>query len=140
MLSRADVATPEQLKSAQGEAQAPLRASRRSCISAATGQGIEALLDACLELVDAKRGEDEAAARAGAARGARREAREPSPSHRRIVVKVGSSLLVDGATGKLDRDWLASLADDIAALADQAAASCSSSPPARSRSAAARSA
>ncbi len=37
--------------------------------------------------------------------------------HKRIVVKVGSSLLVDGATGKLDRAWLASLADDIAALA-----------------------
>jgi glutamate 5-kinase len=36
--------------------------------------------------------------------------------HKRIVVKVGSSLLVDGATGRLDRDWLAALADDIAAL------------------------
>ena len=38
-------------------------------------------------------------------------------AHRRIVVKVGSSLLVNGATGKLDRDWLAALADDIADLA-----------------------
>jgi len=38
-------------------------------------------------------------------------------NHRRIVIKVGSSLLVDGATGKLNADWLASLADDIAALA-----------------------
>jgi glutamate 5-kinase len=38
-------------------------------------------------------------------------------AHRRIVVKVGSSLLVDGATGRLDRDWLGALADDIAALA-----------------------
>ncbi|HEX9906043.1 MAG TPA: glutamate 5-kinase [Propylenella sp.] len=37
--------------------------------------------------------------------------------YRRIVVKVGSSLLVDGATGRLDRDWLAALADDIAGLA-----------------------
>jgi glutamate 5-kinase len=37
--------------------------------------------------------------------------------HRRIVVKVGSALLVDGATGKLNSVWLASLADDIAALA-----------------------
>ena len=36
--------------------------------------------------------------------------------YRRIVVKIGSALLVDGATG-LKRDWLASLADDIAALA-----------------------
>ncbi len=38
-------------------------------------------------------------------------------THRVIVVKVGSSLLVDGANGKLDGDWLASLVDDIAKLA-----------------------
>lgn len=36
--------------------------------------------------------------------------------YRRITVKIGSALLVDRATG-LKRDWLASLADDIAALA-----------------------
>jgi glutamate 5-kinase len=35
---------------------------------------------------------------------------------RRIVVKVGSSLLVDHAAGGLKRDWLAGLADDIAGL------------------------
>jgi glutamate 5-kinase len=35
---------------------------------------------------------------------------------RRIVVKVGSSLLVDAAAGKLNEAWLASLADDIAKL------------------------
>ena len=40
----------------------------------------------------------------------------PSPPFRRIVVKVGSSLLVDSAAGALKRDWLASLAADIAAL------------------------
>jgi glutamate 5-kinase len=37
-------------------------------------------------------------------------------SFRRIVVKVGSSLLVDAAAGQLKRDWLTSLAADIAAL------------------------
>ncbi|MBV8791089.1 MAG: glutamate 5-kinase [Pseudolabrys sp.] len=37
-------------------------------------------------------------------------------SFRRIVVKVGSSLLVDSSAGKLKRDWLASLAADIANL------------------------
>jgi glutamate 5-kinase len=37
--------------------------------------------------------------------------------HRRIVVKVGSALLVDGATGKLNAGWLASLVDDIVELA-----------------------
>jgi glutamate 5-kinase len=37
-------------------------------------------------------------------------------SFRRIVVKVGSSLLVDSSAGALKRDWLAALAADIAAL------------------------
>jgi glutamate 5-kinase len=35
---------------------------------------------------------------------------------KRIVVKVGSALLVDAAAGALKRDWLASLAADVAAL------------------------
>jgi glutamate 5-kinase len=35
---------------------------------------------------------------------------------RRIVVKVGSSLLVDSGAGRVKEDWLASLAEDIAAL------------------------
>lgn len=41
-------------------------------------------------------------------------------SYRRIVVKIGSALLVDRASG-LKRDWLASLVDDIAALAAEGA-------------------
>src|ERR1700754_5323612 len=36
--------------------------------------------------------------------------------YRRVTVKIGSALLVDRSTG-LKRDWLASLADDIAVLA-----------------------
>ena len=39
-------------------------------------------------------------------------------SYKRITVKIGSALLVDRARG-LKRDWLASLAEDIAALAAQ---------------------
>jgi glutamate 5-kinase len=35
---------------------------------------------------------------------------------RRIVVKVGSSLLVDSSAGGLKREWLASLATDVAGL------------------------
>ena len=35
---------------------------------------------------------------------------------RRIVVKVGSSLLVDSSAGRLNDDWLSSLAADIAGL------------------------
>lgn len=34
---------------------------------------------------------------------------------RRLVVKIGSALLVDGATGRIRRDWLDALADDVAA-------------------------
>ena len=37
-------------------------------------------------------------------------------SARRLVVKIGSSLLVDGANGTLKAQWLASLSDDIATL------------------------
>ena len=57
-------------------------------------------------------------ARRGAARGLRRDPRRPrggaGVSARRLVVKIGSSLLVDGA-GRLRRDWLDSLAADLAA-------------------------
>jgi glutamate 5-kinase len=35
---------------------------------------------------------------------------------RRVVVKVGSSLLVDATAGRVKEEWLASLAQDIAAL------------------------
>lgn len=37
-------------------------------------------------------------------------------SARRIVVKIGSALLVDRETGVLKQDWLASIGDDLAAL------------------------
>jgi glutamate 5-kinase len=38
---------------------------------------------------------------------------------RRLVIKVGSALLVDGRTGRLNRSWLETLADDIAAAAQR---------------------
>src|SRR5215212_8137623 len=38
---------------------------------------------------------------------------------RRIVVKVGSSLLVDSSAGRMKEAWLASLASDIARLHEQ---------------------
>ena len=40
-------------------------------------------------------------------------------SAKRIVVKIGSSLLVDTSAGTLKSEWLAALADDIAALRQQ---------------------
>ena len=39
----------------------------------------------------------------------------PLAGARRIVVKVGSALLVDPVTGEPARDWLNALADDVAA-------------------------
>ena len=35
---------------------------------------------------------------------------------KRLVVKIGSALLVDQSTGKLRQDWLKTLAADVAAL------------------------
>jgi glutamate 5-kinase len=35
---------------------------------------------------------------------------------KRVVVKVGSALLVDQASGRVNRQWLETLADDIARL------------------------
>ena len=53
----------------------------------------------------------------------------------RIVVKIGSALLIDDETGALRRDWLQSFASDVARM--RAAAKRSpSSPPAPSLSAA----
>src|SRR5712672_3233621 len=69
--------------------------------------------------------------RVGHVRRRRSRASDPSPGDRagrmsrtvpvladfrRIVVKVGSSLLVDAAAGRVKEEWLASLAEDIAAL------------------------
>ena len=34
----------------------------------------------------------------------------------RVVIKIGSSLLVDADSGRLNRDWLSSLADEVARL------------------------
>jgi glutamate 5-kinase len=43
----------------------------------------------------------------------------PLASHKRIVIKIGSSLLVDSQSGVLKEAWLDSLADDLKALADK---------------------
>lgn len=34
----------------------------------------------------------------------------------RVVVKIGSALLTDGKTGKLNRDWLGAFVADVAAM------------------------
>ncbi len=45
------------------------------------------------------------------------QARPEWAGARRIVVKIGSALLADRATGKLNAAWLSSLMDDVASLA-----------------------
>ncbi len=45
----------------------------------------------------------------------------PLTSAKRIVIKIGSTLLVDAASGALKSDWLASLAADVAALKQRGA-------------------
>ncbi|MEX0405858.1 glutamate 5-kinase [Aquibium sp. LZ166] len=47
----------------------------------------------------------------------------PLSSHRRIVVKIGSALLVDRESG-LKREWLRSLCADVSALADAGVEMC----------------
>ena len=51
----------------------------------------------------------------------RTQASVPSPlaKARRIVVKVGSALLVDGASGRLNRAWLETLIEDVVRLRRQ---------------------
>jgi len=44
---------------------------------------------------------------------------DPLSSAKRIVVKIGSSLLVHAETGALKRDWLETLAQDVAALREK---------------------
>lgn len=43
----------------------------------------------------------------------------PLAPYRRLTIKIGSALLVDGKTGKLRTEWLAALAEDLAALKAQ---------------------
>jgi glutamate 5-kinase len=45
------------------------------------------------------------------------KARPEWAAAKRVVIKIGSALLVDRATGRLRATWLNSLADDVAALA-----------------------
>jgi len=46
----------------------------------------------------------------------RTTASSPLPQARRVVIKVGSALLVDSSSGQLNRAWLETLATDIASL------------------------
>ena len=50
--------------------------------------------------------------------GSKSRPREPGPLERarRVVVKVGSALLVDGASGRLNRAWLETLIADLLAM------------------------
>ena len=50
----------------------------------------------------------------GAARGIARLAKA-----RRVVVKIGSALLVEGSTGRVNRAWLETLAADVAAMRER---------------------
>ncbi len=53
-----------------------------------------------------------------AATSANRSPRPEWAAARRIVIKIGSSLIVDASAGRLRATWLNSLADDIAKLAE----------------------
>ena len=44
------------------------------------------------------------------------QGKSPLARARRVIVKIGSALLVDQASGDIRRAWLDALADDVAAL------------------------
>ena len=44
---------------------------------------------------------------------AQKKAAAPLLQARRVVVKVGSALLVDSETGRINRDWLETLIEDL---------------------------
>jgi len=44
---------------------------------------------------------------------------KPLTSAKRVVVKIGSALLVDETSGGIRRRWLEALADDVAALRNE---------------------
>src|SRR5258705_2400429 len=46
----------------------------------------------------------------------RKDSARPLREARRVVIKIGSALLVDQATGRLNRSWLEALAEDVARL------------------------
>lgn len=48
--------------------------------------------------------------------GAKKEGARPLREARRVVIKIGSALLVDQVSGRLNRAWLEALAEDVARL------------------------
>ena len=49
----------------------------------------------------------------------RKDAARRLTEAKRVVIKVGSALLVDGAKGRLNRAWLENLAADVARLRER---------------------
>ena len=110
------------MKEQAARAEAGRRGRRRCVLSAAPAQGVDGACCAALSAASIDAGQ--AAARSAAERrwseaesAAVTPDASPTSDFRRIVVKVGSSLLVDRARGRLKHAWLAALAEDIARLA-----------------------
>ena len=81
-------------------------------MSGVSGEGVDDVLAALARAVEKARGKARPKA-AGAELGA---VSDHLARAKRIVVKVGSALLVDSASGAVKSDWLASLATDLAEL------------------------
>ena len=84
-------------------------ARRRWRCRAATRKGVEAAMKKLLETIREEPQRRASAAGRPASRSKRDGSREhrASPSARRIVVKIGSALLVDAASGAIKSHWLA---------------------------------
>ena len=116
-LSKADAVPKDEMKK-KARALKKTTGAVPLVVSAASGEGVK-------EALRALAGEDTRLAHAD--QGRRRRGRESAGARmapmraewtdaKRIVVKIGSSLLVDAAAGTLRQAWLEALADDIAEL------------------------
>ena len=111
-LSKADALDEDTLKEQLQEARRRPASATPFVISSASGQGVQEVLQALLAVIDQAQGRGRAGPAAGRVASVSPQLRQ----FRRIVLKVGSALLVDRARGRLNHAWLAALAEDIADL------------------------
>ena len=114
-LSKCDAVPADELKR-KAKSLAKAAGRKPLVLSAVSGTGMKEALRELAAIVKAARDQ---AQRACAARSRVAAMRAEWASAKRLVVKIGSSLLVDSATGALKATWLGSLCDDIAKLKAQ---------------------
>ncbi len=116
-LSKADAVPKDEMKK-KARALKKVAGTTPLIVSAASGEGVTEVLRALVPEIKSMRAADTKAegGKAQAPVATVAAMRNEWTSAKRLVVKIGSSLLVDTASGTLRQAWLEALADDIAAL------------------------